>query len=338
MPKVKKETRMTRALIGMIKVSAAVLLVATVGYLTVILDHRGEVAPANADILDLFGGPRDSSAQFVRSLDRLGHDTPQTYDLNGNVIHFSVNYLSNEPRDVVSLYQREFRRAGINEGIYTDLSPEKADERHLEALTGGIVPTLITDDKIVMGGMITRGKPKDFIDILRVYSPEMDAQDFFVGHRYIEAFRDPGSNLTTVISSWSDEGFDYGKMFPGRYHARDFSVDQRVPSCPGCVRLNRFADLNAEPSPYESNIFSTTFSEEQISEFYLHAMTARGWELMEEARGLDHVLGLAFEEESHPKNLRFSKEEKVLTILVQAESGDATYVQTMMTRDGREEP
>lgn len=327
-----KNHRVRGAIRGALKVSLSVVLVVLVGYGVAIFGPDGEVAEAEADIFDLFHGPRNSTAQFVRSLDRLGHDAPQTYDLNGNTIHFSVNYLEHSPRDVVTIYQREFHRSGMNKKMFTDLRESEAHERHLQAVTGGIVPIAIDDGHVVMGGMITKGNPQNFEDMLRVYDPSMVERELFKGHRYIEAFREPGTNLTTIISTWSDEGFDYGKMFPNAYNVRDFSVDLRVPSCPGCERINRFADLNADPSPYEKNIYTSTFSREQINEFYRQAMVSRGWEQEEDTSSVDRIMWFAVDEGIAEK-LQFTKGEKLLTILVNQDPGDLTYVQTMMTRD-----
>lgn len=61
------------------------------------------VESAGADIADLFGAPETSTQKFQRALDHLGHEAPRAFDLNGNTVYFSVNFVDYSPREALKL-------------------------------------------------------------------------------------------------------------------------------------------------------------------------------------------------------------------------------------------
>jgi hypothetical protein len=269
---------MKRALQLLALFTAASALLCAALWATVWTPGEG-VAPSNADITDLFASDSETTTtRFQRALDHLGHEAPRAFDLNGNTIYVSINMVDTAPVEVLKRYQDEFVYQGINQASYTSIDSARTQQARKDRLTGGVVPTEISAGFVAMGGGVAQNRARDERGLaqLGVDLASGQLQKKFRAYRSIEAFREAGGRWTTVVASWSDESFDYGKMTPGSA-LEDQMVDTRVPACPGCTRLQRFEDLDPGAA-HVDHIFIGAASVQKTIGFYDRALTARGWE------------------------------------------------------------
>lgn len=228
--------------------------------------------PSNAEavIWDL-SAKRSNTAQLFDLLDRLGHEKPRPFAINGNKVWVATARSSKTPRQVLSEYQHALAVDGLNPARFESMAAAESPRGRFAALTGGLVPTAIEDDYIAMGGVLPSNGATTAEELGRLASsPDTER---FKAFRSIEAFREPGSSWTTVIAVVSDEQFDYAKMIPGAGVSGGYDAD--VPACPGCVRVQKFEDLSG--ADHSATMFSTLTSRREIRDFYRSAMTARGW-------------------------------------------------------------
>ena len=323
------------ALTSLLKIAAAVLVILSIGTAVVVWGPEGRVSDSQADIVDLGFGPPAIHKRFGKALDRLGHDKPQAYDLNGNTVYFSVNYLDESPRDVMRKYQDEFRLQGVNDRAYYDTDSKLAEERLFTALSGGVVPQMVSDRYVTMGGMTMNERADEPLEVISQYRPGLDESEMFRGHRWVEMFWQPGRGQTTVLASWSDDEFDYAKMVPG-LNRQGLSVDPLVPACPGCQRVNRFRDLDRERL-HESNIFVTSADARPTQQFYHRAMKARGWTRREANSPLSGVQDMVSFKGSETTVLSFLREEanddRILTIMIYPMGESQTAVHTTLSQN-----
>ena len=266
------------AMIGL-KLAVAGAVICAIALTFVVLDVGGEVRESQADIFDFGFGPKPNQVRFQESLSAMGHPEPQVFDLNGNIIHFSVSYHDGSPHDVMRRYQEDFVNRGLNDRVFLDLAPRDEEQRMVTRLTGGLAPIDIAENKVVMGGMLTKNKALTEDHLLTEELIRSGPLERFRGHRWVEIYRQPGSSKTTAIASWSDENFSYARMLDDARTEQPLvsgQFDSEIPACPGCTQVNSFADLK-DRKGYASKVFVTSMSADQMFHFYLQAMRQRGW-------------------------------------------------------------
>ncbi len=319
----------TSRVVAIVKLAIAGLVICAIAFTIAVVDRDGSVSETQADIFDTAFGPKPNQVRFNEALESMGHTEPQVFDLNGNNVYFSVQYEDQNPGDVMRRYQEAFVRRGLNDKVYNTLEEAAGDEGLKTRLTGGITPVKVGADRIVMGGMMTRNialHPDD----LRGDLMAVDDMELFRGHRWIEIFRQSGSDRTTVLAAWSDDDFSYEKMLPSDERlAEGRSVDPDVPSCPGCTRVNHFADKN-DPGGYRSNIFVTNMGHHQMVDFYRQAMQRRGWSETEFQRAHEKIRQAVEYDGDAMEKLRFEKHERNLEIFVFPLEQGEIAVQTVL--------
>lgn len=237
------------------------------------------VRPSQANIIDLFGAEDDPQAGFQRALKHMGHEAPRAFDINGNTVYFSVNHIDKKPIELLKRYQDEFVHQKLNQKTYITLNQADTSQARQDMLTGGIVPSQISERYVAMGGGLTENNartPDELFALEEDYRHgKIDKK--FRAYRFIEAFQSPGARYSTVVASWSDDNFDYRKMRTNS-QVKDQNVDPRIPACPGCTRLQRFADLDPARE-HGDHIFIGAASVDKTRDFYQRSLKARGWKL-----------------------------------------------------------
>jgi hypothetical protein len=292
---------------------------------TVVVWTPGEgVSSSQADIFDLFSAPDTPTARFQRALDHLGHEPPRAFDLNGNTVYFSINQLDKSPMQVLAEYQDEFAYQSLNRTSYTSLSAALGEQGLEDMLTGGVVPLRITPNYVTMGGGLAENGADDPRSLAALGADFADGRvdKKFRAYRHIEAFREPGARFTTVVASWSDDSFDYRKMVPGSNVAEQ-SGDPLVPACPGCTRLKRFEDLDADAN-HVDYVFAGPADVDKTLAFYDRALVERGWQhapssvVLARARRMQAPLP-----DAHLRH--YERGDKTLTLVAYVGSKDATF-------------
>lgn len=317
-------------LVALLKVGVAGAVICLIAFSIAVFDKDGSVTESQADIFDFSFGQKPNQVRFTQALDSMGHPEPQVFDLNGNHVHFSVNYMSADPPEVMRRYQEAFVAEQLNDQIFDTVDAESVEKSLNARLTGGITPVEIGPDRIVMAGMLTRNRALDVEDLAGdlIGVPDMD---LFRGHRWIEIFREPGAQQSTVLASWSDEDFSYEKMLVDdqRSHVEGRSFDPDVPACPGCTRVNHFADLE-DPRGYRSNIFVTSMAQPQMAHFYHQAMTQRGWEETKLQKAHEQIGELTSFGRDGMKKLSFKDGDRRLQIFIYPLDSQEIAVQTVL--------
>lgn len=116
-----------------------------------------EVPDSNADIFTMAFGERTSTQKFQSALDRLGHEKPRVYDLNGNTVMFSTNTRRGSIGDAVQDYLQAFADEDLNPHVFDPYVKDGSDDHKamLEAaVNGGIIPWTIDDSYMAMGGAV----------------------------------------------------------------------------------------------------------------------------------------------------------------------------------------
>ncbi|MFU8805522.1 MAG: hypothetical protein ACNA8W_17045, partial [Bradymonadaceae bacterium] len=299
--------------------------IAAIGWGVGVFGPTGQVAESHADITWLSPAPRTSTAAFQKGLQRLGHKAPQVFDLNGNTIQFSVAYSDRSPQDVMRDYQEEFVRQGINSRVFLDVVGDQ-DEMMTTVLGGGIIPLSISKEAIVMGGMVTQNREKTKGELKALLEAEDDPHNVFRGHRHIEISRQENEARTTIVSTWSDEDFDYGKMVPGKATSPS-GADPVVPACLGCTRLSRFEDLDRSKT-HVSSVFAGSMGVDETRRFYDQAMRSRGWEPTDTHHAMATVTEHVEGPPAHGQMLQYVRDGQFLTIVVLPDGPGQTKVMT----------
>lgn len=306
-------------------------MIAAIAFSFGVFTTDAEVKRSEADILALDFAPAQPHEKLSSSLDKLGHPEPWPLEINGNTVYFSSKVHRDEPKRVMSDYLRTFYDQGVNRQDYSTEYGEDVKTIGLDAFTGGVVPILVDDDNIVLGGMSVGGQA-DTSDDLRAIWDAHDPEHFeemFSGFRHIQIDRDGPETL--VSSVWSDEEFDYKKMnFGGR--EGDANASAEFPSCPGCIRLNSFESLDSD-RPYESASFlGAGRSLLEAQDFYDRALRKRGWEPTEASSTMEKVRQhVNFQGKHEARMLQYAREGKFMTVIVHAR-GDQ-YVANMSMSD-----
>lgn len=320
------------ALLAAAKLGVAGAVILAIAWIAGVVQLDGQVRESQADILDFNPIKLSKSARFAGGLENLGHDEPQSFSINGNVVHFSVNHQKKRPEQLMKEYQEEFVRQGLNSKVWDDSNARgHTDEMFLDAITGAVVPIEVNDEYAAMGGVIT-GKEVDDEEALEEMANEpTPPNELFKGHQYVEMFWDRHRRKSTVTASWSDENFDYAKMVGGMGDSsKDLDVDPIVPACPGCERLSRVRDLDPRRS-YSSNSYGSPHARGDTLEFYRGAMQKRGWEETDSSIVLSSVRPYVSFEGDEAHLLQFSKGARFLTIMGFPDETGQTTVHTVMS-------
>ncbi len=297
-----------------LKLTVACVVIASVGALILTSERAG------ADILDVGGlvdGPYQTRSTFEDVLAELGHDAPQTYAINGNTIFFSVRHVDGgQPKALLREYQDAFVRSGLNDKPYYELHDSQWEDRMMSALKGGVVPHLVSSEHVAMGGMVMWNGARTDEQVIRGMRADYDESEMFKGHRFIEIFEGDASGRATVVSSWSDEKFDYSEMIPSTSeHLASGELNKIVPKCPGCMRIHHLEDVGRPGSPHEGLVLTSPDAPRQLRQFYGEAMTLRGWEMGEDTQVMTRLteqMQLPY----HQDLMTFRREDEVLTLMI----------------------
>lgn len=270
------------------KLALTLAIISGVGVFVVASDPQGRVAESQADIVAVVPNPMSDTERFREALGNLGHEPAQVYELNGNRIFFSVNRLHDSPQKVLRTYQAEFVAQGLNSQAFTTLSMAEMASRKRTSFSGGIVPLKLSPNHIIMGGVRTRGGSKSTPELVGEFSARKTPAQLFNAFRWIEITRPQANGRTTVTATWSDENFDYQAMFPRPDEPQHRDVDERIPICPKCLKVNQFSD-QGRPGTHETYVFTTPLSQYQLRTFYRDQLEKRGWQLDERSRWLDEL-------------------------------------------------
>ena len=305
-----------------LKLALCGAVICSIAFAVAVLGTTGTVTESHADITWFSPFERSNTDRFTRSLETLGHRDHRRYDLNGNVVFFSATTSRKQPQQLMAEYQEEFRRQGLNDEIFVDLSPEQRIDRRNASLTGSIVPYLIDADRIVLRGVVPANNATDLEELAQVGDVAHNRHQLFKGHRHVEFLRPRGARRTEILASWSDENFDYSKMIPGS-QATGHVFDEAVPACPGCIRLTRFADDNPDDIDRTEIVFAGPHNLEMTRHFYHDALQARGWQrspLNDALRPIEDHLGKPLTDAHSDRYLR-DGQAMTLTLMPDEDSG-----------------
>lgn len=302
--------------VGKLGVTGAVI--AGIAFAFGVINPNLTVSESDADILSFGRREVTPTEKFTSSMDDLGHSKPQTFNLNGNVVYFSTRLHEESPMEVMEQYQRKFVEKGLSPRPFDPIEDD-VDLAMLTAMNGGIVPIFATEDKVFMGGMIPKipTKTADELAGLNEKFKGIPPWEMFKGFHNVEITKSGSGTVAT--SSWSDENFDYNKMLPGN-RAMDQNVDPEIPSCPGCMRLSSFEDLDKEQT-FRNNVYEATQSVDSLARFYDQSLTARGWEMTESSRVMEKMREFADFKGKDGIQRQYQKNGQIVTILTHP-SGD----------------
>lgn len=337
-----------------LKVTAAGATIFAIGTAVLTLEpDTPEVKDVEADILALNFGPQSTNEKFTEAIDELGLDEPRAYDWNGNKVFFSTMTTQDEPIQVLRQFQDKFVEKGINKKRWTRSLPKSEaaanpqDWKHLpkgereeaaamleqrfdrvsEFMSGGIVPTQISEDYVSMTGMESKGDAEhglEFLNEVLGAGGFTEASKQVKSMRWVEAIRE--GSRTRVSAVWSDDELDMSKFEESR-HASRVSASTTVPVCMGCERKMRFAGESEGEERYASNVFVGDLSVEDAISFYKRAMPNRGWKLSDTSHLLEIARAQQIKPPSDARLLSFSNERDFITLLVHPRHDGKTVVQ-----------
>ncbi len=251
------------------KIGATLATIVAIAALIAALGGNAAIEPSRADILDFSGAVEDQRA-FRQALDSMGHGAPETYVVNGNQIRLSTARHDVPPRRALAHYQQAFVRRGLNDEAYTELSTTESLQRTRTGLTGGLVPSIVSPDQVVMRGAITGAGQTDYRSLLDLDFQAEDGSgmaELFEGFRWVELRKNPGTSGTKAVAIWSGEEFDYDRMFPEKLEERARRADPDLPVCPNCQLVNQFADPD-RPDRSEAYLFVSEREPASLEHFY----------------------------------------------------------------------
>lgn len=259
------------------KLAACGATIFAIGFALLTFGPKGEVQESQADVWDFAIFERTSTAKFATSLERLGHEPPRAYDVNGNKVFFSVRSVERKrPLELVEEYQRTFVEEGLNTEQYG--RPTKGGEFAKRLMGGQIVPITMTRDKVVMGGGVVQGSPQSVQEWedLKADTKTRNINEVFRGYRHITAEWDSDAKRTMVTASWSDEDFDMRRISGASPNPQD--VDPDIPVCIGCKRAIAWETEKGD-IPSKTAVFMAPLDSRNVADFYKKAMAEKGWKL-----------------------------------------------------------
>lgn len=275
-----------------LKLTLSGAVIAAIAGLFLVISDDGQVPEAQADVTNLIPRTLAQHQNFDRVIKRAGLE-PRPYDHNGNNVFFAAGESEMAPQELLTYFQDEFKRHGINSEIYTEplltfpdtmeeaqanlLDPENGPRNHA-LLNGEIVPFHVSPEMVSMGGILPHVKTEGPEDLLHDWIPNDDGipdiRTNARGYRFIEARLDPDSGRSVVTAAYSDSYYDFNKALDPE--APGVTVDPEVPGCIGCQRLNRLQGLSGH-DPFTLNHYISPNSAANTQQNYQAAMRNRGW-------------------------------------------------------------
>lgn len=342
------------------KLGAAGATIFAIGAIFLVANPSVEepVEQAEADIFDFdLMAPHTKQEKFVQTLMDEGMEKPRSYDWNGNKFFFTMTQTKESPTEVMHRLQNAFVRDGVNTKAHHALPPAmnkatppleliNADKQEQQRsmkiylenkdwtddfFGGGVVPTHVSKDYIMMHGSTTKARAEDSIDFLGEALKSMKKgyklEDSISAMRFVDIQRNRNSGMTTVTATWSQDDLNWRKLRNERDPlALDVSTDTSIPSCIGCERVMRFAGEGPESS-YISNVFTGAGSIKQATDFYDRAMANRGWAVSDTSIAMENLMRQGHVSRGDDATLRhYSKGKEFATILIYRddETGDVT--------------
>lgn len=294
------------------KVSLTLVCIALIG---IAVGSDGQVQETRADIVVLDQAERPKTEQFSRALTALGHPTPRVYELNGNRIFFSVHQAEGTPVQLLARYQDEFVRQGLNPQPFYGMDDAEYMQRKRVGFTGGVVPMSLDDQAVIMGGVERRDRRDHPLALVRALVPGQGPDELFDGYRWVEIEGLPGRARSTITATWSDEGFDYQKMFPESWSRPGKGVDPRIPICAGCQRVNQLGE-RARAGTHESYVFVTDSTRAELERFYRRRLAEQGWELSQNFSLYQQLIEEVALEGSEMKPMEFRRDDLLLDVQI----------------------
>ncbi len=340
-----------------LKIVAAAAVLVAVGWAVLTLapesdggDVTIEVKDSQADIWSVIPVARTSTQKFTAALESLGHETPKMYDYNGSTVFFSPRRTDLGPPELLVEYQQRLHEYGVNEEPYIEMNADALEngrkwkaakpdlqKRNLAMLSGQIVPLYVGEKYINMGGAVLAGEPETTAEaekyLTKTDFSESDWRREFSAFRSIEGFRAPDDKKTWVSAVWAEPGLDM------RNHIRregDDPVfggvpDADVPSCPGCTRSTRFAEMDPNGKDYVTNIFMSPQHFKSVENFYRRSLTNRGWKETDSSALTSKALQYTTLAERRERMLQFAREDRFLTLHIYPDQNGGAMVTTTKT-------
>ncbi len=297
-------TRLRTLLVGGLKLGLSGALICAIAWCFVAFDTPGgDVDDAEAHIFALEEfAPRTKNQRFMSILRDFELEKPRAYNWNGNHLYYSMGSTDLTPVQFLSQFQHALVEKGINKKVHTRILPamtEKAEQAppdkrelamrksardHFERVddffAGGLVPIHRDPNHVAMAGAISKNDADGALDFaLEMFEEKQPLEETVGQMRYVEAWRGPGDDNTTIAAMWSDDELEINKFAPDSRRS-DLAVDPNVPVCLGCKRLMRFAGEGDE-SAYATTVFVGRQTVAQVVDFYDRALRSRGWKLSE---------------------------------------------------------
>lgn len=314
------------------KLGLAGASIVAIAWMVGVFQPDGTIKESEADILDLNVVHRSDEVRFSDALDEMGHDDPQSFSINGNVVHFSMARHRKRPEQLMKEYQEEFVHEELLSRVYTDQKDieENHNQYMVDSFTGGPVPQMVHPEYVALGGLMAADGIEDEEDLWGAALDKPKPHDVFKGHRFIEMFWDEHRRESTVTATWSDKNFDYRRMMPGNEEAGQLDVDTRVPACPGCTRINRTSSLDPQGN-FASNIYHGARTQEQLLDFYRTAMRKRGWRETDASLTFGQVRPFVDFQGDEANMIQFSRGRDFLTIMAFPDGSGKTAVHTVIS-------
>lgn len=271
----------------------------------------GEVAPAHADV-NWFQGK--DGGEFTRAMASLGLK-PRPYDLNGNVIYFASGTADKTPTEIEGIVQDTLVQYGVNSKDYSkepamgtevgawQMPKDPNAQADWDAFQANIDKTRGGRDAMMNGEVITTIREPSFVRMVGVdwnqsvdevvermksesadATPDLAPKSLMGGYKFVEAMYDPGSGKTDITAVWTGKEFDARKMDNTAFVQQE--ADPNVPACIGCTRDFRMQALDKD-EPLRANKWHTLSSPKTTYDFYVKAMSQRGWRISKSQDILD---------------------------------------------------
>jgi hypothetical protein len=173
-------------------------------------DENGEtkvgVQESSADIFGMTFAERTSTQKFQSALDKMGHEKPRVYDYNGNTVMFSTNQVRGSVNDVLRDYMQTFADEGVNPEVFErNVEPGSAKHRTMveAALNGGIVPRIVRDDYMSIGGSVIDVTVPD-VDTMKDSIAATNKSESELLDNLEDAFQRCGGNMAAFRAAMAD--------------------------------------------------------------------------------------------------------------------------------------
>lgn len=314
-----------------LKLAACGATIAAMAVAVVTLTPEGVVQSSDADVFDIGFKPRTQI--FTDTLEAMGLDKPETFNLNGNVVYFSSAHAKGTPRRLMEEYQRKLVEHGFNRKAYGTPQPDQESQRELTEglLLGDMIPLVVEEDHVIMAAGTLNGEPRSHEELMNLSAPPTTREgwnELLTGHKWVEFIRNNDyDNRSLVVSTWADD-FDLEKHAPGSRSA-DSNFNPDMVPCPGCSRDVSFEKLDPGKR-YNYTSYSTGLGVQQSVRYYIDAMKRRGWEFNETSRMYQAVREQVEFEGDDAYMLQFTRRDEFMNVLAYP-SEDGSTIQLVHT-------